>query len=125
MFNPYLEAKIQEITVQCEKEEFVELLENLDQNETNFDYNTGKSPADRPVVSTLLSSGPGHPGTQPYFGTMLRPSNVAVRRSLISPIYEPVPLTPFQISTILSELRKICTFKYVHLSCNKKVSVFL
>ena len=46
MFNPYLEAKIQEITVQCEKEEFVELLENLDQNETNFDYNTGKSLAD-------------------------------------------------------------------------------
>ena len=30
--------------MQCEKEEFVELLENLDQNETNFDYNTGKSP---------------------------------------------------------------------------------
>ena len=29
--------------MQCEKEEFVELLENLDQNETNFDYNTGKS----------------------------------------------------------------------------------
>ena len=46
MFNPYLEAKIQEITVQCEKEEFVELLENLDQNETNFDYNTGKTLAD-------------------------------------------------------------------------------
>ena len=45
-FNPNLEAKIQEITVQCEKEEFVELLENLDQNETNFDYNTGKSLAD-------------------------------------------------------------------------------
>ena len=45
-FNPNLEAKIQEITVQCEKEEFVELLENLDQNETNFDYNTGKSFAD-------------------------------------------------------------------------------
>lgn len=36
----FKEAKIQEITVQCEKEEFVELLENLDQNETNFDYNT-------------------------------------------------------------------------------------
>ena len=32
--------------MQCEKEEFVELLENLDQNETNFDYNTGKSLAD-------------------------------------------------------------------------------
>ena len=44
--TPFLEAKIQEITVQCEKEEFVELLENLDQNETNFDYNTGKSLAD-------------------------------------------------------------------------------
>ena len=34
------EAKIQEITVQCEKEEFVDMLENLDQNETNFEYNT-------------------------------------------------------------------------------------
>ena len=32
--------------MQCEKEEFVELLENLDQNETNFDYNTGKSLAE-------------------------------------------------------------------------------
>lgn len=53
----FKEAKVQEITVQCEKvntsltfnfiklfslkEEFVELLEHLDQNDTNFDYNTG------------------------------------------------------------------------------------
>ena len=36
------EAKVQEITVQCEKEEFIELLDQLDQNDTNFDYNTGK-----------------------------------------------------------------------------------
>lgn len=41
--NQTKEAKVQEITVQCEKEEFIELLENLDQNDTNFDYNTGKS----------------------------------------------------------------------------------
>ena len=48
--------------MQCEKEEFVELLENLDQNETNFDYNTGKSYADPllfnlilPVILTVFS----------------------------------------------------------------------
>lgn len=39
--------------MQCEKEEFVELLENLDQNETNFDYNTGKSYAD-PLLFYLI-----------------------------------------------------------------------
>ena len=51
----FLEAKIQEITVQCEKEEFVELLENLDQNETNFDYNTGKSLTTLNTFSPVIS----------------------------------------------------------------------